>query len=366
MQVFLVTYEISAATEAEAVEWAAAVAREQTIECVDEGVPHDFIFEEVLGKVRAVVPAGPGVFRAEVAYNAEVAGGALPQLLNVIYGNTSLHVAVKLVGLEVPDGMAEAVPGPRFGLAGLRDMVGRPGPLLCAAVKPIGLAPEEMAEIAYRCALGGADMIKDDHGLADQLWAPFRPRVEAMAAAVARANRETGGRTLYFPSLNCGLDRFADYARFAAEAGAGGYLVMPGLTGWDSVRMLAAGPHALPVMVHPAALGPYTNAGTNGMAHEMLYAAYPRLAGADISIYPSHGGRYGFSRGLCLSVAEACRGPGVMRPILPAPGGGLRLETAGAQYGLYGDDAVYLFGGGAMRYRDRIAEGIGALKAALA
>jgi hypothetical protein len=33
---------------------------------------------------------------------------------------------------------------------------------------------------------------------------------------------------------------------------------------------------------------------------------------------------------------------------------------------MYGKDAVFLFGGGAMRYQDKIAEGIRELKAALA
>ena len=39
-------------------------------------------------------------------------------------------------------------------------------------------AADELAEIAYRCALGGADIVKDDHGLANQKTAPFRERLE--------------------------------------------------------------------------------------------------------------------------------------------------------------------------------------------
>jgi ribulose-bisphosphate carboxylase large chain len=98
----------------------------------------------------------------------------------------------------------------------------------------------------------------------------------------------------------------------------------------------------------------------------MFYAIYPRLIGADVSIYPSFGGRYGFSKELCVQVANDCRDPnGPFQPILPAPGGGMTIELAKLLREMYGDDAVFLFGGGAMRYKDRIASGVKELRAAL-
>jgi ribulose-bisphosphate carboxylase large chain len=88
--------------------------------------------------------------------------------------------------------------------------------------------------------------------------------------------------------------------------------------------------------------------------------------GADVSIYPSFGGRYGFSKELCVRVANDCRDPsGPFQPILPAPGGGMRIELAKLLHEMYGDDAVFLFGGGAMRYKNKIAFGVKELRAAL-
>ncbi|MEM1389212.1 MAG: RuBisCO large subunit C-terminal-like domain-containing protein [Pseudomonadota bacterium] len=368
MEQFHVTYEIRADSQEEAEDWARAVAREQTIECIDEAVPHEWIFDEVLGKVEHVEAVDEGCFSARVAYNGAVTGDELPQLLNMVYGNSSLHVGVKFTGLSLPPAMQRFVPGPRYGIEGVRAETCRAnGPLICAVIKPTGMSPAEMAEIAYQCALGGADLIKDDHNLAMQPWAPFEPRVEAIAAAVARANAETGRRTLYAPSMNAAYDQFMARARFAVEVGAGAFLVMPALTGWDSLRLLAADPDTqLPIMAHPAGLGTYANAPGNGIAHPVLYATYPRLAGADVSIYPSFGGRYGFSRELCVQIAEACRDPdGLFKPILPSPGGGMRLDLAAKLRGMYGDDAVFLFGGSAMRYRDKIASGLREIRAAL-
>jgi ribulose-bisphosphate carboxylase large chain len=55
-----------------------------------------------------------------------------------------------------------------------------------------GSSTAALAEMAYQLALGGIDVIKDDHGLANQTWSPFEERVTACCAAVAKANEETG------------------------------------------------------------------------------------------------------------------------------------------------------------------------------
>lgn len=369
MLTFKVKYQIEASSASDAQDWAKSVAREQTIECIDEGVPHAFILEDVLGKVIELSDQGNGFFHATIAYNGDTVAGQLPQLFNVIYGNTSMHVGVRMIDVEMPAEMQVQFPGPRYGAKGVREVVGnQSGPMVCSVLKPQGLTPAELAERAYQCVLGGADMIKDDHNLANQPWAPFEQRVETIAAAIAKANEATGNSTLYAPSMNCPIDRFEHNARFAKQAGATAYLVMPGLTSYDSVRFLAASDElSMPIMMHPSTLGSYSNAGTNGISHAALYASYARIAGADITIYPSFGGRYGFSKKMCLDVADACRADnGLFKPILPSPGGGMKLEFAPMLYEMYGDDAVFLFGGGAMRYQDKIAEGIRKLKAALA
>lgn len=368
MQRFTATYRIQASSLEDAKSWAASVAREETIECIDEAVPHAFILNEVLGKVLTVAERQPLVYEAVVAYNREITGDELPQLLNVLYGNSSMHVGVKLVDVRIPEETLKAFPGPRYGAKGVRALTGRhTGPLLCTVLKPVGLTPRELADLAYQCVLGGVDLIKDDHSFAMQKWAPFEKRVEAIAAAVTKANAATGNSTLYAPSMNCSLDKFEQHARFAIDAGAGAYLVMPGLTGWDSIRFLASSEElSRPIMCHPSGLGSIPTANANGLTHSMFYAVYPRLAGADVSIYPSFGGRYGFSRELCVQVASDCRTPnGLFRPILPAPGGGMSIELAGLLREMYGDDTVFLFGGGAMRYKDKIATGVKELRAAL-
>ena len=40
-------------------------------------------------------------------------------------------------------------------------------------IKPLGLPAPALADICYRFASGGIDIIKDDHSLSDQPVAPF-------------------------------------------------------------------------------------------------------------------------------------------------------------------------------------------------
>ena len=73
----------------------------------------------------------------------------------------------------------------------------------------MGLSAAELAELASALALGGIDLIKDDHGLADQPFCRFEERVARCAEAVARANAQTGEPCLYAPNVTAPADSIA-------------------------------------------------------------------------------------------------------------------------------------------------------------
>ena len=129
------------------------------------------------------------------------------QLLNMLFGNTSLHDDVVLHDVTFPAELAAAFGGPHHGIAGLRQRVGADRrALTCSALKPQGLPAERLGALAERFARGGIDFIKDDHGLADQDYSRFADRVRACAAGVARATQATGHPTRYVPSLSGDLN----------------------------------------------------------------------------------------------------------------------------------------------------------------
>ena len=122
--------------------------------------------------------------------------------------------------------------GPKFGIEGIRKLLGVPqAPLLCTALKPMGKSSEDFANMAYALAKGGMDIIKDDHGLANQKWAPFEQRVALCCDAVLRANRETGRNCLYAPCLNAPSDQIISRAWYSKDMGAGAVMLLPGIAG---------------------------------------------------------------------------------------------------------------------------------------
>ena len=359
---FRVTYAVSAPDEAGARAIVDALCLEQTVELPLALVPPGtWINEHVVAKCEslrraATQPANSSAsdvrWDAVVRYADDTSGGELPQLLNVIFGNTSIKENVMVTDLTLSPTLTNAFLGPRFGTAGLRDLLGVPsGPMLMTALKPMGSSVATLAEMAYRFALGGIDVIKDDHGLANQRYAPYEERVRACCAAVKRANAETGRACVYAPCLNAPAHLVVSRAKFAKAAGAGAVLMIPGITGLDSARSLAEDPDfALPIICHPAILGAMLGGGSSeecrGFSHKALLGVLPRLAGCDATIFPSFGGRFGFSERECLDILEGSRRRmGSMPAILPCPGGGMTMEKVAAMRESYGEDVCFLIGG---------------------
>jgi ribulose-bisphosphate carboxylase large chain len=329
------------------------ICYEQTVEFPEDLTPPGPIRDQIVGRIEDFSPVDGGRHRALITYAVETAACNTLQVLNVIFGNTSMKPGVKVEHLSLPREALAVFPGPRFGRDGLRALLGVPTrPLICTALKPMGLSPAELAGQAYRFALGGIDMIKDDHGLSDQSFCPFEERAARCAEAVHRANRETGGRSLYMPNLTAPMDRLLARARRAKELGAGALMVCPGLAGIDAMRLLAEDASVgLPLMAHPALLGSYVTSPENGFSHGALFGQIMRLLGADMTVFPNYGGRFSFSRDECRQIADACgEDMGGLKTIFPAPGGGMTTDRAEDMRDVYGREFVLLIGGGLHRH----------------
>lgn len=360
--------------EADSLDHARKLARElcleQTVELPGQIDAVKQVENYTVGTVESIKELSRGIYRVTAGFPNDTAGGELTQFLNVVFGNTSLKKGISVARVTLSHQLtddATMFPGPKFGIQGLRDLVGVPqAPLLCTALKPMGKSAREFADMAYALARGGMDIIKDDHGLANQVWAPFEERVRLCAQAVQRANAETNKKCLYAPCLNAPAGQIFRRARYAKEVGAGAVMVLPGIVGWDVVRELAADPSfRLPILVHPAMLGGWLHSddddagdidpagGGNGvhhhprgLSHEFLFGVLPRLCGADAVIFPNSSGRFQFSRAECEAVADACRRPmGRFEPVFPSPAGGMTLDRVDDMRRTFGEDLLLLIGG---------------------
>jgi ribulose-bisphosphate carboxylase large chain len=318
---------------------------EQTAEVSEPLCRDPAIADRILGRIESIDEERPGRYRVRIRYSGDVLTDELPQILSVIFGNVSLKRGVRVEALDLDAAFARRLTGPRFGIQGLRDRLdARSRPLVASALKPLGRTTDELARYAYDLALGGIDLIKDDHGVANQRFSPFSERVPACADAVARANAVTGGRSLYFPTVTGPVDRILERADLAARSGAGGLLVSPLVTGPDFLRVLSA-KTGLPVMAHPALAGAFDATPEHGIATDVLLGTLMRVAGADLVIFPSWGGRFPVARECCRRLDDALkRDMAGLNPAFPVPAGGLPIDRVSELADVYGSDVVFLVG----------------------
>ncbi len=278
-----------------------AIALEQSVELPAAAVTDRRVRDEVMGVVQDIRQRDERDFDVDIALAVETVGDDAGQLLNMLFGNTSLQHDVTLVDASIGVSLAAAFGGPRFGIAGLRDLTGVRGrPLSCAALKPQGLPATALAALAGTFARAGIDVIKDDHGLADQRAAPFAERVPACQRAVAEANA-AGSRALYAPSITGSLDDMRRQLDMARACGVRAALVAPMIGGASNLAALARDAGVV-LIAHPAL------AGAARIAPALLLGKLFRLFGADATIFPHAGGRFSYALAECVAIADAARG----------------------------------------------------------
>jgi len=338
-----VTYHLACSSRLAAAR-AQDIAFEQTVELPADAVPPE-VARRVAGHVESVESLGRGRSRVVISFDPAVVCGDLPQLLNLLFGNISLKTGIVIAGLEWPNGLLAELGGPRLGIVGLRELTGaRDRPLLCTALKPLGLSAPQLAHLAYGFARAGIDLIKDDHSLADQTTALFRERVERCQEAVARANGETGGNALYFPNVTTVPSVMSERAGAARRAGCRGVVVNALPAGLGAVGAIAAAT-GLAIMSHPSLAGAFFHP-DHGIAPEVLLGDLFRVAGSDAVIYPNVGGRFTFSEATCAAINARLRGPlGPVSPSFPVPAGGIDAARVPHWIERYGEDTIFLIGG---------------------
>jgi ribulose-bisphosphate carboxylase large chain len=349
-----VTYRL-ATPAAHAAARAQALALEQSIEMPVEAVRDERVLREVVAQVEQIEPQADGSCLARLALASETVGSDAGQLMNMLFGNSSLHSDVEVVDVALPLELARSFGGPNHGMHGLRTLTGAHGrPLTCTALKPIGSTPAALAEMTRTFALAGIDLIKDDHGWANQASAPFEARVAACQRAVDVANalRRDGGRTLYLPSLYGHHGQMQSQIAFARELGVRAFLIAPMNCGVATFNALVREHPGCVFMAHPAL------AGAGKLAPPLMLGTLLRVFGADAVIFPNHGGRFAYSAATCQAIAQAARAPwdqAAIRPAAPVPAGGMSVERVPEIVRDYGVDSVLLIGGSLLIAREELA-----------
>jgi ribulose-bisphosphate carboxylase large chain len=304
------------------------------------GVRDPAILDGIVGKVRAISDMGSGYFDVTVELCARTVGRDAGQLLNILFGNTSMHDDISLQDASIPPALLAVLGGPNMGLEGLRELAGaKRRAMTCSALKPQGMSSRQLADLAFEFAKGGADFIKDDHGLADQDYSPFEERVAACASAMREAERATGRLTHYVPSLWGDFEEIDRRLDFAAREGLRVAMLAPAIIGASNFVALKRKHPSFCFFAHPSFTG-------GARISPRLYARLYRLFGADAVIFATFGGRFGYSQATCRAIADASRERlGELLPAAPVPAGGLILRRVAETLDFYGEDTMLLIGG---------------------
>ena len=328
------------------------LALEQSIEMLATSVTDSRVLDTMVARVDEVVADGDGTCTARLALSAETVGDDAGQLMNMLFGNSSLQPDVELIDVDVPAALARVWGGPNQGIAGMRQHTGAFGrPLTCTALKPIGSTLEAMAQMCSVFTESGIDVIKDDHGWANQRSAPFAERVRACQQAVAAGNsKRSHGHSLYAPSLYGHHGEMRTQIELARREGVRLVLIAPMVCGVATLVALKREFDDVMFLAHPSL-------GGLRIAPQALFGKLFRLFGADAVIFPNHGGRFSYSRDVCHAIARHnTQAWHDLKPTLPTPAGGMSVNRAPEVVAEYGRDSMLLIGGALLAAREQLAE----------
>lgn len=211
-------------------------------------------------------------------------GVSLPNLLAMVAGNLYELLefsGLRLLDLELPRAFASKYPGPLFGIAGTRKLVGvEERPLIGTIVKPsIGLKTEEYRPLVRALADAGIDFIKDDELCADPVCAPFEQRVGAVMHEINRAADRTGKKVMYAFNITGDIEEMKRNHDIVLKAGGTCVMVSINSVGWSAVEYLRRHTQ-LPIHGHRNQWGAMSRCPQLGMEFT-AYQKLCRLAGVD-------------------------------------------------------------------------------------
>ena len=244
---------------------------------------NDEVFTKYAAKVTAI--DGDMVTIAFPEEDFSIRVGAVPQILSVISGNLyglSALKGVRLEDVEFPKGILKQYKGPKFGDAGLREILHRPEkPLVGTIVKPkIGLSPKDTAKYIYEAGSGGLTNGKDDETLVDQAFCPIEDRTKAVAEALDKL-KEEGHHMVHAINISTNGQDVRELAEDVQKWGASQLMIDVLTCGYGAIQAVAEDPKIkVPIHVHRTMHAAMTKDPTNGISMRVI-AKLVRMCGGD-------------------------------------------------------------------------------------
>jgi ribulose-bisphosphate carboxylase large chain len=335
------------------------------------------------------VPGDESCFYAFVAYPIDLfEEGSVVNVFTSLVGNVFGFKAIRALRLEdvrFPIAYVMSCGGPPNGIQVERDRMNKYGrPMLGCTIKPkLGLSAKNYGRAVYECLRGGLDFTKDDENVNSQPFMRWRDRFGYVMEAVKKAEAETGERKGHYLNVTAPTpEEMYKRAAFAKSLDApiimhdfltGGFCANTGLANWcrENVMLL----HIHRAMHAVIDRNPY-----HGIHFRVLLKAL-RLSGGDHLHTGTVVGKLEGDRQATLGWIDLLRERyvhedrsrgiffdqdwGFMPGALAVASGGIHVWHMPALLAIFGDDAVFQFGGGTLGHPWGNAAGASANRVAL-
>ncbi len=319
--------------------------------------------------LRVIPENGLRYYVLRIGYPVANIDDDIPLLFGTIMGNISALPNMKCVDIDFPESFVKKFKGPKFGIGGIRDILGvKDRPLLNNMIKPCtGYTPDIGADLFYQAAVGGVDFIKDDELLGgDRVFNTIEERVTKNMEAAHKAEKVKGEKTLYTCNITDEVSRLKENAMKAIRAGTNGLMVDGWSIGLSGLRMLAEDPDInVPILTHPCFTGAVYTAPYQGVGTTVINKL-TRLCGADIQVIPHPIGK--FDQLQHKSIQAIIQGSGKfydIKPIFTLWGGGTIAGNIPYMMDLVGCDCIMGAGAAVHGFPDGPTAGAKALRQAI-
>ncbi|TKJ93976.1 2,3-diketo-5-methylthiopentyl-1-phosphate enolase [Paenibacillus sp. CFBP13512] len=286
----------------------------------------------------------------QIAYPDANFSSDIPALLITVFGKISMDGQIKLTNLQFSDTFLSAFTGPKFGIQGVRDILGIPErPLLMSIFKSvIGHDLDELTRQFTAQALGGVDLIKDDEILFENELTPIEKRVAACRKAADDVQAQTGKKVLYAANLTGHTFKLKEQAKKAIDSGANALLLNVLAYGYDVLHELARDPEInIPIMAHPSLAGAYYPSPYYGISASVLLGQLMRIAGADLVLFPSPYGSVVMPKAENMAIREQLVSPALpFQHSFPVPSAGIHPGLVPLILKDFGHQVIINAGGG--------------------
>ena len=216
-------------------------------------------------------------------------------------------------------------------------------------IKPCtGYTPEVGVNLFKAAAMGGCDIVKDDELIANASFNEIKARVKLYMEAEKQVFEETGEHTLYTVNVTDEIPQVFENAKRAVELGVNGIMVNYLATGFTVLRALAEDPSInVPILAHMDVAGAMYESEWHGLSSHLVLGKLPRLAGADIVVFPAPYGKGPVLPEKFQRVAQNLSFPLYqLKPAFPMASGGITPKMVPAVVKDLGPEIVIGSGGG--------------------